>query len=64
MSAYPGQLALAVESIAAVSEQQSAATEEVMPSAEEMRAQVEELSVQARASRQPPVRSSCESGAL
>ena len=47
MSAQSGQVAEAIQSIAAVSEEQSASTEEVSASTEEMSAQVEEMTAQA-----------------
>ncbi|MCC6178651.1 MAG: hypothetical protein IT305_25375, partial [Chloroflexi bacterium] len=47
MAAQAGQVTTSIESIAAVSEQNSAATEEVSASAEQMAAQVEEVSAQA-----------------
>ena len=47
MAAQAGQVTASIQSIAAVSEENSAATEEVSASAEEMSAQVEEMTAQA-----------------
>jgi hypothetical protein len=47
MAAQAGQVTGEIQTIAAVSEENSAATEEVSASAEEMSAQVEEMTAQA-----------------
>ena len=48
MSAQANQVTNSIQSIAAVSEQQSAATEEVSASTQEMSSQVEQMSAQAQ----------------